>query len=858
MFHRRLGFTLLLSASLGLAGHAALVRAQCQDWHPGPGAAVTSGEYRAAALFDPDGAGPLPESLYVGGDFAGALGSTTELTNDLAAWDGTRWRGAGPFQLNGRINALAVVDLDGDGPNPPRLIVGGQFQTGSPPNWIRNIFAWDGAAVSALGEGFNNEVLALHVFDPDGSGPLPPRLYAAGRFTGSGSTPLTTGVARWNGAAWESPGTGISGTVNALTTFDPDADGPLAPTLVAAGMFTRNGATSSLAALGGTQWNAVGAGFNNEVTSVSTFDFDGEGPQPPRLVAAGRFTAIGSVTTFRGNAFFSGTAWQPIAPLSANGGSSGRTIGSFDPDGPGGVPAELVLSGAVMLPGEFVLRRLVALRNGAWVSVAPTATSGEVFALTQLVLPGESAPTLLVAGSLIATQPPDSFRLACYDGVALRPFQDGFGGLVRMLTVSHIGGEESIIAVGDFTRIPGGLARGVAAYRRGSWTPLGPVGPDSALIQSAFSYDPDGDGPRSEVLVVGGVFDAIGGVPALNVAQWDGLQWSAMGAGLSYFPTQFITYDRDGDGPAAPVLIAAGDAPSGGPGDPAFLRQWDGAAWAQFGPEFVSVNGPAMVTRITSMDPDGIGPLPRVLIVAGFFSRVGGVPVNNVASFTGARWLSLGTGFDTNPQSLFTWDSSGDGREVAVIGGAFTAAGGVPARGVAVWNGSAWSPLGDGFGLSPSGYQSYPSGFASFDLDGDGPLPSRLHATGFFTEASGLPAAGVARWNGTSWEALSSGLDSAAGSSLAEHRGAGESFPTLFVGGRFQSAGGLRSAFVARYSVQACCAADFNADGFVTTQDLFDFLVAFFALDPEADINHDSFINSTDFFELLTGLFAGC
>jgi len=54
------------------------------------------------------------------------------------------------------------------------------------------------------------------------------------------------------------------------------------------------------------------------------------------------------------------------------------------------------------------------------------------------------------------------------------------------------------------------------------------------------------------------------------------------------------------------------------------------------------------------------------------------------------------------------------------------------------------------------------------------------------------------------------------------------------------------------------CRADFNDDGFANSQDFFDFLVAFFALAPEADFNDDTFVNSQDFFDFLVAFFAGC
>ncbi|MBC7773345.1 MAG: hypothetical protein H7210_12685 [Pyrinomonadaceae bacterium] len=54
------------------------------------------------------------------------------------------------------------------------------------------------------------------------------------------------------------------------------------------------------------------------------------------------------------------------------------------------------------------------------------------------------------------------------------------------------------------------------------------------------------------------------------------------------------------------------------------------------------------------------------------------------------------------------------------------------------------------------------------------------------------------------------------------------------------------------------CAADFNDDTVVNSQDFFDFLTAFFASAPNADFNNDGFINSQDFFDFLAAFFTGC
>jgi hypothetical protein len=67
--------------------------------------------------------------------------------------------------------------------------------------------------------------------------------------------------------------------------------------------------------------------------------------------------------------------------------------------------------------------------------------------------------------------------------------------------------------------------------------------PSSVLVGAVFAstwWDPDGSGPLAEWLVVGGAFDFMDGVPARNVAAWDGTQWRALGAGLGVpqLPTQ--------------------------------------------------------------------------------------------------------------------------------------------------------------------------------------------------------------------------------------------------------------------------------------------------------------------------------
>ena len=52
------------------------------------------------------------------------------------------------------------------------------------------------------------------------------------------------------------------------------------------------------------------------------------------------------------------------------------------------------------------------------------------------------------------------------------------------------------------------------------------------------------------------------------------------------------------------------------------------------------------------------------------------------------------------------------------------------------------------------------------------------------------------------------------------------------------------------------CRADWNGDAAMNSQDFFDFVSDFFALN--ADFNGDSILNSQDFFDFLSAFFEGC
>lgn len=73
-----------------------------------------------------------------------------------------------------------------------------------------------------------------------------------------------------------------------------------------------------------------------------------------------------------------------------------------------------------------------------------------------------------------------------------------------------------------------------------------------------------------------------------------------------------------------------------------------------------------------------------------------------------------------------------------------------------------------------------------------------------------------------------------------------------FLYGRFDVSFPLLAPFLAR------CPGDFNGSGAVSVQDIFDFLAAYFAADPNADFNRSGALSVQDLFDFLAAYFGPC
>ena len=84
-----------------------------------------------------------------------------------------------------------------------------------------------------------------------------------------------------------------------------------------------------------------------------------------------------------------------------------------------------------------------------------------------------------------------------------------------------------------------------------------------------------------------------------------------------------------------------------------------------------------------------------------------------------------------------------DSSDNLYAGGNFTVAGAVGANHVAKWDGSTWSAMGTGV----------PSTMYTLASDSSG----NIYAGGSFTSAGGVSVNYIAKWNGSTWSALGLG-----------------------------------------------------------------------------------------------------
>ncbi|MBW7906397.1 MAG: hypothetical protein LC135_15445 [Phycisphaerae bacterium] len=247
---------------------------------------------------------------------------------------------------------------------------------------------------------------------------------------------------------------------------------------------------------------------------------------------------------------------------------------------------------------------------------------GQVWSALSSDAPNDSVWTLLESGGSLYLGGGFSFigeipakRVAKWDGFSWSGFGNGLPGTIVSLALWDDGSGVSLYAGGNnifkwdglaWSLVGGGIPSGVEAmtlFNDGSgtalyicgqggvakWNGVGwtSIGGTTGGLPNTLAVFNDGSG---EKLYLGGYFTAVGGVPAVCVARWDGESWSAVG-NPELTPDVAIEQLRVLDDGSGPALFAVA---------PGVLQKWDGQKWTRYvlpwqaGPATVQVfDGPA-------------------------------------------------------------------------------------------------------------------------------------------------------------------------------------------------------------------------------------------------------------------------
>jgi len=307
---------------------------------------------------------------------------------------------------------------------------------------------------------------------------------------------------------------------------------------------------------------------------------------------------------------------------------------------------------------------------------------------------------------------------------------------------------------------------------------------------------------------------AIAFVWPLSAATFSDAQWSPVGSGLSFYVDALAVSGNN--------LYAGGYFPLTGPNAVGSVAQWNGANWSlidsQSNNDFVlalaATNNTLYVggegeygeflqqwtgSSWTNLSVKIVGSAVNALFVSGNTLFVGGdlggvgigqaggvVTVANVARLIGTNWSALGSKtagvFPPNP-AYNPVETFAEFNGSLYVGGYFEYAGNsstqeFTASNVARWDGTNWFALGSGL---------------------NGPifalatLGSTLYAGGQFTMAGGVAASNIAQWDGTNWSALGAGVSGSSGIGIEEFGPYVNNLivvgSNLYVGGNFTAAG---------------------------------------------------------------------
>ncbi len=377
---------------------------------------------------------------------------------------------------------------------------------------------------------------------------------------------------------------------------------------------------------------------------------------------------------------------------------------------------------------------------------------------------------------------------------------------LRVFDSIVIDSRDRIYVAGPFSNVGGIRAEGIARFDPNdlTWQDL-----KGGLLSASEELNID----RLEIdaqdrLFISGNFNLAGDQIANGIAMWDGQAWHALGSGVMNGRVNDFALVGDGK------LFAAGTFSQIGGQKVNGIAFWDGQAWQD--PDSMSQKLAALLGAAPEeVDTIAYDPVQKALYAGGAYNRdnshSGFLAIWSVDS---QAWKLLADAFYFSPPTrmkMTPWGAliagGSDSFKVNAFGGlSYWGALGFPASstGIATYGKGGWKGLRSGLTLM-GGSKKYLADHGDSPVD---PVnvnemvfdrTGQLYIVGRFISVDDQCMYGIARWDGSVWWPLGSGLG------LANFFGPGrdlafDSQGNLYVVGNFQSAGGKSIRYLARWS----------------------------------------------------------
>ena len=560
-------------------------------------------------------------------------------------------------------------------------------------------------------------------------------MYVAGQFRSVAGV-VASRVARFDGLRWSPLGSGIGSTSVYALAFQGD-------NVYAGGLFTSAGgvAVNNVARWDGTNWNALGSGVNNYVYAMATVG--------KYVYAGGMFTSAGGVAATN-IARWDGTNW------SALGRGVPGLVKTLATDG-----TNLYAGGAFTNAGGLAVNNLAVWDGANWSSFH--GDPGANKSILSILVDGSD---IYLGGSFSAAGGVPANNIVKWNGSGYEALGSGLTGTVTIYAMARMNG--NLYVCGSFTNAGGVAVQNVACWNGSTWTNLtqGITASTQPLTLMGLGAGPDGR------LYIGGLLDSAGTLGAYDLVAWDGTNWQLVRPGVGnglYIPlvnmVRAIAVNGN-DLYASGTFLAAGTIKANR------VARWDGTNWWAMGSGMKGMND-AVTTTVSALAISG-----GYVYAAGNFTNAGGVMITNIARWKDSSWSAVGSGLDNQALAMAV-----NGSDV-YVGGNFIKAGGVTANYIAKWDGSTWSALGSGLN----------GGVSAISVGSDG-----IYVGGNFTTAGGATANQVARWDiaASAWHSLGNGTTNGVGGSVTAILPVS---PTeVYVGGTFTTAGVVAANRIARF-----------------------------------------------------------